>query len=299
MWRNETAGMDPFQGYALYADAEDRLIVEPSVEVGPRPAARAEEAPQAEKTGRAWSIDITAEIGEARDDNNTAVAMPGATNGRDAADWVEPPLVGAYVSVAFASSVNGALPLTIDARPISEDGATWPVRVRSNIEGRVALSFEGLDSVPADYVIWLVDEASASVRDLRRNPSHSVSSLGNGTAAQMELVVGTPAFAQAASGFDGATPTAYALDSSYPNPFRSVSTIQYALPSAEHVLLEVFDVVGRRVATLVDGAVEAGYHSVVWDGRGTAGRADLASGVYIYRLRAGAFTATQRAVLVR
>ncbi len=295
-WRNETAAMTPFQGYALYAEAEDRLVVEPSADAV-RSSARAE-APQAEKDGRGWAVDITAEIGQARDDNNTALVAPGATAGRDPADWFEPPLVGEYVSVSFATPGNGSPPLTIDARPISEEGVTWPVSVQSNLQGRVALSFEGIASVPDDYVVWLVDEASASVRDLRRNPSYSVSSQGDGAPVRMQLVIGTPGYAQAASGFDSATPLDYALAPSYPNPFRSVATIQYALPSAEHVVMEVFDIVGRRVALLVDEEMEAGYHSVVWDGRGAAG-ADLASGVYLYRLRAGSFTATQRAVLVR
>ena len=297
-WRNESAGMTPFQGYALYADADDRLLIEPLAEVAPRPVARSD-ARQAEKEEGGWAVDIIAEIGQARDGNNTALVTPSATEVRDAADWVEPPLVGDYVSVSFASPAAGRPPLTIDARPVPDEGASWPVTVRSNLEGRISLAFEGLDSVPEDYVVWLVDEAAASVRDLRRTPGYAVSSQGNGAPVQMQLVIGTPAYAQAATGFDAAIPSDFGLSPSYPNPFRSVSTIQYALPRAERVVIEVFDVVGRRVATLVDEDVEAGFHSVVWDGRGASGGADLASGVYIYRLRAGSFTATQRAVLVR
>ncbi|MDR9447269.1 MAG: T9SS type A sorting domain-containing protein [Balneolaceae bacterium] len=77
-----------------------------------------------------------------------------------------------------------------------------------------------------------------------------------------------------------ALPTAYDLRQNYPNPFNPTTTIRYALPQASQVTLEVFDMVGRRVATLAEGPQAAGYHTATFDGR------SLASGVYIYRLRA-------------
>jgi hypothetical protein len=77
-----------------------------------------------------------------------------------------------------------------------------------------------------------------------------------------------------------ALPDAYDLSQNYPNPFNPTTTIRYALPQASQVTLEVFDMVGRRVATLAEGPQAAGYHTATFDGR------DLASGAYIYRLRA-------------
>jgi len=91
---------------------------------------------------------------------------------------------------------------------------------------------------------------------------------------------------------DEATPTAFALQQNHPNPFSGTSTIEFALPEHEHVTLTVFDVTGRRVATLVDGPVAAGMHRVAWD----AGH--LPAGMYVYRLRAGTHTASLRALLV-
>jgi hypothetical protein len=76
-----------------------------------------------------------------------------------------------------------------------------------------------------------------------------------------------------------AIPTAYNLSQNYPNPFNPTTTIRYALPQASQVTLEVFDMVGRRVATLAEGPQAAGYHTATFDGR------SLASGAYIYRLR--------------
>jgi hypothetical protein len=77
--------------------------------------------------------------------------------------------------------------------------------------------------------------------------------------------------------------TAISLCQNQPNPFRGTTVIEYALPRAGDIRLTVFDVSGRAIRTLADGAVPAGRHSMLWDGRdGT--RARVAAGVYICRL---------------
>lgn len=78
-------------------------------------------------------------------------------------------------------------------------------------------------------------------------------------------------------------PKEFALMQNYPNPFNPSTTIKFALPVAGRVTLDVFNIVGQRVRTLVDGEYEAGYHALPWDGRSDAGQ-QLASGVYFYRL---------------
>ena len=88
-------------------------------------------------------------------------------------------------------------------------------------------------------------------------------------------------------------PTSFNLEQNYPNPFNPVTTIQYSLPRAEHVSLKMYNPLGREVATLMNGQEEAGFKSVEFDGR------NLSSGVYFYRLTAGAFVQTRKMVLVK
>jgi len=105
-------------------------------------------------------------------------------------------------------------------------------------------------------------------------------------------VVGTP------SGAAGGGPRRYALEQNYPNPFNPSTTIRFVLPARDHAELAVFDVRGRHVVTLLDRSVPGGLVSVTWDGRDQHGT-PVSSGIYFYRLRAGAFTESKRMVLLK
>ena len=91
----------------------------------------------------------------------------------------------------------------------------------------------------------------------------------------------------------GVIPTEYSLGEAYPNPFNPTTTIPFALPSAQDISLTVHDVSGRLVATVASESFEAGHHTLQFNA------ADLATGVYMYRLEAGVFSATSKLVLVR
>jgi len=90
-----------------------------------------------------------------------------------------------------------------------------------------------------------------------------------------------------------AAPTTYELDNNYPNPFNPTTTINFQVPQDGHVTLTVYNMVGQKVATLVNGNVSAGYHSVVWDA------ATHPSGIYLYRIEAGDFMQIKRMVLLK
>jgi hypothetical protein len=94
-----------------------------------------------------------------------------------------------------------------------------------------------------------------------------------------------------------ALPTRFALAQNKPNPFATTTTIDFELPSFTQVRLEVFDLQGRLVRVLADRGYEPGYHSAEWDRRDQSG-SSVGAGVYLYRLRAGAFVEQRKMVLL-
>ena len=94
-------------------------------------------------------------------------------------------------------------------------------------------------------------------------------------------------------------PEEFQLNQNYPNPFNPTTTISFALPeSVDAVRLEIYDVTGTLVRTLATGAHDAGYHDVTWDGRDAGGQ-PVASGVYLYRLQAGAYQVTKAMMMAK
>ena len=89
------------------------------------------------------------------------------------------------------------------------------------------------------------------------------------------------------------TPEKFNLAQNYPNPFNPVTTIHYDLPSANYVILKIYDITGSEVATLVNEMKQAGRHSVVFNPSG------LASGVYLYRIEAGSDVQIKRMLLIK
>jgi len=94
-----------------------------------------------------------------------------------------------------------------------------------------------------------------------------------------------------------AVPGHFALGQNYPNPFNTTTVIRFALPASEKVELAVHNLIGQKVATLVEGVWEAGTYTVHWDGRDDSGR-PLGSGVYLYRLQTGQQQVEMRKLLL-
>ena len=147
------------------------------------------------------------------------------------------------------------------------------------LEGRVRLS-SGQPAVGVQVRLF-------DLTDLRR-------SVGTTTDAAGHFALPLRAFS---TDRGTALPTDFALGQNYPNPFNPSTIIPYQLPAAGHVRLDVFNVLGQRLATLVDAERSAGTHTTQWDGTDAARRA-VGAGVYIYRLSSGGMTETRRMVLV-
>ena len=99
-------------------------------------------------------------------------------------------------------------------------------------------------------------------------------------------------------GAEGLVPTVTALNQNYPNPFNPETTINFSLQEAGDMALEIYNIKGQRVTTLVSSNLEAGKHSVVWNGKDESGRS-VVSGIYFYRMRSGKYIETKKMILLK
>ncbi|MDE2811377.1 MAG: T9SS type A sorting domain-containing protein, partial [Gemmatimonadota bacterium] len=146
------------------------------------------------------------------------------------------------------------------------------------LEGRVRLD-SGTPAVGAQVLLF-------DLTDLRRG------------AIARAMTDGTGYFALPLAALTGrALPARFALGPNYPNPFNPSTIISYQLAASSQVRLEVFNLLGQRIATLVDGERPAGFHTATWHAVDGAGRA-VGAGVYIYRMTVGEERQTGRMVLI-
>ncbi|MCP4580908.1 MAG: T9SS type A sorting domain-containing protein [candidate division Zixibacteria bacterium] len=91
----------------------------------------------------------------------------------------------------------------------------------------------------------------------------------------------------------GYLPKDYGLSQNYPNPFNASTTIKYNLPTTSEVTIEIYDILGRKIETLLNDIKQAGYHQATWNA------CEVSSGLYFYRIQAGEFTESKKMVILK
>jgi len=112
--------------------------------------------------------------------------------------------------------------------------------------------------------------------------------------------VNIPLTVQAGSGIDDEhlIPVATTLDKNFPNPFNPETTIRFATKNAGNVRINIYNLKGQLVRSLLNETKEAGYHHVVWNGKDNNGQT-VSSGIYLYRMDTNGYSATQKMMLMK
>ncbi|MGQ9804879.1 MAG: choice-of-anchor I family protein [Chlorobiales bacterium] len=242
---------------------------------------------------------------------------------------VNPAGVVLYARSTVGSGTFTALPTTLAGNILS---ATLPLSTIEGTDFTVELAFGSTTEVlpveltsfvatPKGNTVELVWKTASELNNDRFEIERSHDNLtftkigfvrGNGTTTEAkeyrfvdEQVSGVLYYRLKQVDFDGAfayspvvevrvaPPAEFALEQNYPNPFNPTTTIRYQLPITSNVKLEVYDVLGKKVATVLDGRQEAGIYNY------TLNASNLSSGVYFYRLQAGSFIQTKKMMLVK
>jgi hypothetical protein len=236
-----------------------------------------------------WFVEFSLATGDRKDAGNFAGVFADASVGLDKYDLEEPPLPPGASRMSFTLPKGRSSHYRCDYRPYFDDGAVWDIEFSPGSD-RV-LTVSRTERVPDGLDMWLL----LNVGERFRLEVGKMIPLANDVSSA-QLIIGNPAFTstQLADGL----PTDYTVSQNFPNPFNPRTTIRYAVPASGQVTLYVLNILGQRVSTLVDGFVEAGHHSVVWEGTNESGQT-VASGVYFYRIEAGSFQTTRKMMLLK
>jgi predicted outer membrane repeat protein len=93
-------------------------------------------------------------------------------------------------------------------------------------------------------------------------------------------------------------PGEFSLSQNHPNPFNPVTTLEYSLPERSHVTVEIYNVLGQKVRTLIDHEESAGSYTITWDGTDISGKS-VATGIYLYRFQSGEYVETKKMLLLK
>ena len=141
--------------------------------------------------------------------------------------------------------------------------------------------FEELGEIPADYRVSLVDLDLQIPIDLQESDWRLMTNMGVTKNRQYRLLVGTDSYiSQQLAGLP-LVPADFELKQNYPNPFNMSTTLQFGIPEAGNVYLDIYNILGQKVRTLLSGQnYQPGYHLVEWDGRNDAVRQLPAAYIY-------------------
>lgn len=287
------ASVLPWEGYFVYnAGPGSAQLVFP-----PRGTGNSS-LPKSRSSAESYTLSLSAELDGTglRDAQNAVGFVATALDGDDGFDFRKPPAVSNDVRLAIVENGRQFMRNFKPAR--SGEGQEWRIEITNThpqLPVTLRLSEEG--ELPEGFQIFLFDENDFNAVPLQGNAA--VLRFPTATEVKhLKLIIGTREYAEGHSNGIPLAPVAYALEQNYPNPFNPTTTIRYQLSKRGDVVLEVYNLLGQKVRTLVQREQLTGAHTVQWRGDDDRGLS-VASGVYIYRLRAGDFTASRKLLLLR
>jgi hypothetical protein len=216
-----------------------------------------------------------------KDADTVVVTENGVVNGIDINLVTRPDtgfaIVNGKVKTILGEPVNGVIVYAINLNGV--------VVASTNTENDGSYTIENLPA--GDYSLYV---ESTDYENTADNGTVTVD-YGTSSVQSKDLYL-SPASTTGVSN-NSSIPTTYSLMQNYPNPFNPTTTIRFTIPEKVQVKLEVYNLIGQKVATLVNGELNAGSYNVEFNGTG------LSSGIYLYRIQAGNFTSVKKMLLIK
>jgi len=291
----------PWEGYAIYNYVpSEKLLVYPNKNL----VANYETTRSSQKCidEYDWTIQISAKCRNAKDETNYVGVSSSARMEYDEHDTPEPPGVGEFVMVYMAHRDwgNRSNSYAIDIQSLSEAGNFWDFEVVTNIsKSRVTLEFKCAEQIPDNFMVHLIDRDLNIAQTISESQMYSFLSGNQTSQRRFRLIAGTESFIKDNNLGISSIPTGYYLSENYPNPFNPFTSLYYKLPSKEKVKIQIINVLGQVVKTLVNDEIQtAGTYIIIWDGKDDLNKS-VASGVYFCFMKYGEFGVVRKLLLLK
>jgi hypothetical protein len=219
-----------------------------------------------------------------------------STNDFDNEDYFAPPgdFEEARIVIRNGNLSTDSKFLMKETRNEVGDGQIYDLEVKNLTGKELTLNINGLANYDA-YQVYLIDEKLNNSLKISDDAKIKIPAHVRNTT--FKLLIGIQSFIQSNGG--NTVPTQFALYQNYPNPFNPTTTIRYAIPLLRgdergvFVTLKLYDLLGNEVKTLLNEQKSPGNYELELNAK------DIASGVYLYKLRAGSFTQSKKMILLR
>ena len=220
-----------------------------------------------------WHVDLklTSPGGEYLDTFNRAGVIESGVDIHEKLSAVDMPAMGDNIRLAILNEESDTGRYAFDFRSPGADEYVWDVELTTTLDQvTAALSIENIATVPADYILALIDNNGNEI-PVRSDATFTVNLMGNEPQTyQLKATRTNPTEVAEAS-----IPDAVRITGVSPNPFNPSTTLSFDLDTTGAVSVKVFNISGQLVATLADGVMQAGSHSLTWDA------SDQSSGIYL------------------
>lgn len=297
VYDSTTLRMDPFKGYWVFNRGRlPKSIVINAVPVSSSAIPKSGSSEIALGSSE-WKVQLVLSSPHEADAQNYIGVVNDALDGWDHADFVKPPSAPSVTT--NLSLLNHGEKLSADYRKENPNGHVWDFIVNStgSVEP-LQITANRFGIIPHQFKLYLIDTRRERVYNLGNTAEYSFSLEKKEHSRQFRLIAGTSEFFEQNSDGIPIIPLEYSLSQNFPNPFNPVTTILYTLSHSGVVQLEIFNILGQKIRTMVNSQQPIGTYSVTWDGKDNHGIL-LSSGIYYYQIQANNFRSVKKMTFIK
>ena len=289
--------MNPWAGYTIYNHDEYTR----EIELRPLRSVRAQLARVLDQTK--WSLEVDVQSGNYIDGKNTFGVSAGAMDGKDNLDSPEPPVFDRYLSLysVLINAKGKKQKITSDFRGVSDSLQVWDLVLDSKVDQDIATINLSMMGDIGTSVVWFIDMQNGQAHDLSQtsNSTFSIDLGPDQLSNRYKLVYGNEDEAGAlVQDIVALIPKEFSLGNNYPNPFNPSTTIPFTISKPGLVVIDIYDLNGRKVRRVVSEHLGTGHYSRIWDGKNSQG-IPVSSGVYYYGLQTKTFNSYKKMILIK